>query len=255
MKRRRIGPGFTIILAAALTPLPGGIPASGEPKYLSRDVIETPGGRITVYPVNHASFVITAGKKTVYTDPVGGVKLYKKFPKADLVLITHIHFDHLSGETLAGIKKRGTVIIGTKTVSEKQGGVRIMKNGESLRVAGIPIEAVPAYNTTGERKKFHPRGRDNGYIVALLGKRIYISGDTEDIPEMRRLKNIDAAFLCMNLPYTMTVEQAASALLEFRPKTVYPYHYRGGSGMSDIEKLRELVKKDRNIRVKFLKWY
>ena len=130
-----------------------------------------------------------------------------------------------------------------------QESTTVMANREKKEVAGIQVEAVPMYNLTEERLRYHQKGRGNGYLVTLGGKRIYISGDTEDIPEMRALKDIDAAFVCMNLPYTMTEEQAASAVKEFQPEIVYPYHYRG----SDMEKFKELVGEAAEVRV--LDWY
>jgi len=127
-----------------------------------------------------------------------------------------------------------------------------IKNGESVNAGSLTIEAIPAYNTTEERLQFHPKGRDNGYVLSLNGQRLYISGDTEDIPEMRALKNIDIALVCMNLPYTMTIDQAASAVNEFKPKVVIPYHYRGKPEMSDIDAFAKMVKSS---EVRKLKWY
>ena len=126
-----------------------------------------------------------------------------------------------------------------------------LANGETKSLHEIKIEAVPMYNLTPERLKFHNKGRGNGYVLTLGGKRVYISGDTEDIPEMRALKNIDIAFVCMNLPYTMDVNQAAGAVREFRPRIVYPYHYRG----SDVEKFKSLVGNDRGVEVRLRDWY
>ncbi len=133
--------------------------------------------------------------------------------------------------------------------------MHILANGESFEEKGLKIEAVPAYNLTEDRRDFHPKGRDNGYVVNIGGKRIYIAGDTEDIPEMRELTNIDAAFVCMNLPYTMTVESAADSVLEFAPKIVYPYHYRGQGGMSDLEAFKKAVAVNPEIEVRLLDWY
>jgi len=121
---------------------------------------------------------------------------------------------------------------------------------------GMTIEAIPMYNLRDEALNFHPKGRGNGYVISLAGERIYISGDTEDIPEMRELTNIDKAFICMNLPYTMTVESAASAVLDFKPKIAIPYHYRGKDGLSDIENFKQIIEsKNSDIKVEFLKWY
>jgi L-ascorbate metabolism protein UlaG (beta-lactamase superfamily) len=172
----------------------------------------------------------------------------------DIVLVTDIHGDHFSAPTLKSLVKPQTKLVVPKAVEEKlpedlQGKATVIGNGEHKSLEGISIEAVPMYNLTPERLKFHTKGRGNGYVLTLGGKRIYISGDTEDIPEMRGLKNIDIAFLCMNLPDTMTVDQAASAVKAFKPKIVYPYHYRG----SDLKKFQELVGDSSEVRVR--DWY
>ena len=152
-----------------------------------------------------------------------------------------------------GIKFQSAVaLIGSPTVSEQLGYGTAISNGESTEMLGLEIDAIAAYNTTAERLNFHPKGRDNGYVLSKKGVRLYISGDTEDIPEMRNLKNIDVAFVCMNLPYTMTIEQAASAVNAFKPGVVIPYHYRGKPDMSDIDAFERLVT---DSKVSKLKWY
>ena len=206
---------------------------------------------IQFIPIGHASFVIQSSAGTIYVDPVGEAKAYASIAPPDIILITDIHGDHLSSETVANLKKEKTTVVGPKAVTDKLGYGSAMKNGDKAMFGKIIVEAIPMYNLTEERKKFHEKGRGNGYVVTLEGKRIYIAGDTEDIPEMRTLKNIDYAFVCMNLPYTMTPEQAASAVLEFKPKVAIPYHYRG----SDINKFKELLGKDTSIEVRFMKWY
>ncbi len=229
-----------------------------EKKYqiLKKDIIKTDKGRIMLYPIKHATFVIKTGNKTIFVDPVGNSGSYTKFDRPDLILLTDIHFDHLNINTINSLKKKDTLIVGPKAVSKKISNVTIINNGETGLYKGFKISAVAMYNTTTERYKFHPKGRGNGYIITIDNKRIYISGDTEDIPEMRSLKDIDAAFICMNMPYTMTVEQAASAVLEFKPKIVYPYHYRGANNkFSNLKKFKRLVSKNKNIDVRFLKWY
>lgn len=203
-------------------------------------------------PIHHASFVLQAGPTTVYVDPVGTAEEYAGFPPPDLILITHIHKDHLAPELVAVLKQTDTQVIGPATVIEQLGYGTVIGNGESTSAAGLAIEAIPAFNTTPERLNFHPRGRDNGYVLSKDGVRLYISGDTEDIPAMRALQHIDIAFVCMNLPYTMTVEQAASAVNAFKPGVVIPYHYRGKDGMSDLDKFEKLVA---GTKVEKLKWY
>jgi L-ascorbate metabolism protein UlaG (beta-lactamase superfamily) len=210
---------------------------------------------ISFEPINHATFVIKSPKITVYVDPVGDKKAFDTFPEPDLILITDIHRDHLDTALVSILKKEKTAVIGPEEVIEQLKYGTKLKNGETLKMDNILLEAVPSYNITAERLSFHPKGRGNGYVLTIDEKRIYISGDTEDIPEMRQMKNIDFAFICMNLPYTMTVEQAASAVLEMKPGTVFPYHYRGKEGMSDLNQFKILVQKDEAIQVKLMKWY
>jgi len=226
----------------------------------SDNTIATGQGPMTIHPVEHATFVMQWNGKTIAVDPIGGAAPFESFGKADLILITHIHGDHLSVDTVKGLAGPSTVIVGPASVAEKfpeadRDLVTVVANGESVKWGAANIQAVAAYNLTPERQAFHPRGRDNGYVVTLGGTRIYIAGDTEDIPEMRALEDIDAAFVCMNLPYTMDVAAAADAVLEFKPKVVFPYHYRGKGGMSDLEEFRTLVAKDPSIEVRLLDWY
>ncbi|MBN1518384.1 MBL fold metallo-hydrolase [Candidatus Sumerlaeota bacterium] len=213
------------------------------------------GGDTMLTPIEHASLMIQAGEKTIYIDPVGDAARYAAFPRPELILITHIHGDHFNAETIAAVKTTDTVVIGPENVIAQLGYGQVIKNDESTTALGVRIEAIPAYNLSPERMKFHPRGRDNGYVLNLDGQRIYLSGDTEDIPEMRSLQDIDFAVICMNLPYTMTVEQAASAVLELKPKAVSPYHYRGPNGMSDLQEFQRLVGENPEIEVRLLDWY
>ncbi len=219
--------------------------------------IATSKGDLEVHPINHATFVMKWDGKTVFVDPVGGGDRFKAFGKPDLVLITDIHGDHLNPDTVKAVATDATKVVAPAACVEKLAGVAAAKlaNGEKTKVGEIEIEAIPMYNLTPERKERHTKGRGNGYVVTLGGKRVYISGDTEDIPEMRALKDIDLAFVCMNLPYTMEVEKAADAVLQFKPKVVAPYHYRGMDGLSDVGKFKALVSKDPSIEVRLLKWY
>lgn len=219
--------------------------------------------QIEIYPINHGSFVMTYQGKAFYIDPVGNAELYKQHPEPTIILITDIHGDHLSLNTLETLNLDNAGIIAPQAVYEKlplelQKKTQVLNNGESksYRMFGMTIEAIPMYNLRDEALNFHPKGRGNGYVISLAGERIYISGDTEDIPEMRELTNIDKAFICMNLPYTMTVESAASAVLDFKPKIAIPYHYRGKDGLSDIENFKQIIEsKNSDIKVEFLKWY
>jgi L-ascorbate metabolism protein UlaG (beta-lactamase superfamily) len=222
---------------------------------LSIFVAITAFSQIKVSPVNHASFIIQSGDVTIFVDPVEDIKKYRTYPTPQLILITHAHGDHFSKSVIDAVKNDKTTIVGPEVVTTQLGVGKTVANGTKISSNGIEIEAIPMYNTTPERLNYHPKGIGNGYVITLNGERIYIAGDTEDIPEMRALKDIDHAFICMNLPYTMTPEQAASAVLEFKPKQVYPYHYRQKEGLSDIEKFRELVSVNPRIDVVFLKWY
>lgn len=238
------------------------LPASAqEPRAVDR--VPAEDGEIVVRPIRHATFVLQYKDLTIYVDPVGGADAFEGLPRPDIILITDIHGDHANRQTVEAVRKDDTVIVCPKAVADlfaSQGdaplpGIHVLNNGESVEIRGVKITAIPMYNITPSRMNFHPKGRGNGYVVELGGKRIYISGDTEDIQEMRDLKNIDMAFVCMNLPFTMTVEQAADAVLAFKPRIVYPYHYRGRGGYSDINKFRELVAKDPSIEVRLLRWY
>ena len=207
--------------------------------------------KITFIPISHATMVIEIDTLTIYVDPVGGAEAFNGQKAPDIILITDIHGDHMNKETVTAVKTEETKIIAPKAVTESIQMGDILNNDESMQVSGISIKAIPMYNITKGRKDKHVKGRGNGYLISALGKNIYLSGDTEDIPEMRNLKNIDYAFVCMNLPYTMDVDQAASAVLEMKPKYVFPYHHRG----SDLDKFKKLVSADKEINVKILKWY
>ncbi len=228
------------------------------------DRIPAEKGEVLVYPVEHASVVLRWNDKTVYVDPVGDAKRYAQLPTPDVVLVTHEHSDHFDPATLRGLLPASVKakIVAPKAVADKLASgpladrVTIATAGEKVEAAGLSIEVVPAYNTTANRQSYHPKGRGVGYVILLGGKRIYAAGDTEDIPEMRKLKDIDAAFLPMNLPYTMDIKQAASAVREFKPKIVYPYHYRNADKtMANLEEFKKLVGTDSGVEVRLLKWY
>jgi L-ascorbate metabolism protein UlaG (beta-lactamase superfamily) len=216
---------------------------------------------VKVSPISHATAVLDWGGTIVYIDPVGGSEAFKGHPAPDLILITDIHGDHFSPETLEALDTGKAKFIVPKAVAEKMPDtfapqIDLLNNGDSKERYGISITAIPMYNLRSEAKSFHTPGRGNGYVLEKGGMRIYFSGDTEDIPEMRSLKNIDKAFICMNLPYTMTVERAADAVIAFAPKEVYPYHYRGNPDISDVSRFAEIVTKaNSGIRVVQLDWY
>jgi L-ascorbate metabolism protein UlaG (beta-lactamase superfamily) len=243
-----LGAVIILVLLGTLTCLADGTPTP--------DTIATEDGALKIFPISHASLALQWKDRTIYVDPVGGAKAFQGLPKPDLILITDIHGDHFSKETLAELAGPNTKLVCPAAVADQMTPdlrkmATILTNGQTGEILGVKIEAIPMYNLTPERLKFHNKGRGNGYVVTLAGKRIYLSGDTEDIPEMRALKNIDVAFVCMNLPYTMTVEQAAQAARAFKPRIVYPYHYRG----SDINKFKELVGTDVGIDVRLRDWY
>ena len=225
------------------------------------DQFDTEKGAISIQPVLHGTLVIQFDDKTIYVDPYGGAQAFEGLEDPDLILITDIHGDHLSEQTLDALNTDGIPIIAPQAVkdqiSEKyKKNVTVVKNGETSEDLRISIEAVPMYNLPESPDEKHVKGRGNGYVLTLGGKRVYISGDTEDIPEMRALKDIDIAFVCMNLPYTMDINQAASAVLEFQPAVVYPYHYRGRPDMSDTAEFKALVDQgSQGIEVRLRNWY
>ena len=224
---------------------------------------------IEIVPIEHATMVMKWGGKIIYTDPVGGREAFVDQPEPDLILITDIHGDHLDIKTLETVSRSKTVIITPMAVADKllntiAGDLLVIKNGQKtnqktsqkVNLNGFSIEAIPMYNLPEKADAYHVKGRGNGYVISDGSKRVYISGDTADIPEMRNLKNIDIAFVSMNLPFTMSVESAASGVLAFKPAKVYPYHYRGPDGLADINKFKSLVNSgDSNIEVILLNWY
>ena len=222
---------------------------------------KTETAELKIYPVEHATAVLKWDDIILYVDPVGGADKFKGYPKPDLILITDIHGDHLNIETLEALDTEKAKIIVPQAVADKLPAsfaplVDVLNNGASKERFGVNIEAIPMYNLREEAKNFHVKGRGNGYVLNKNGMRLYFSGDTEDIPEMRVLQNIDKAFICMNLPYTMTVESAADAVLEFKPSQVYPYHYRGRPDVSDVAKFKELITAGNpEIEVVQLDWY
>jgi len=188
----------------------------------------TPQGTLSVTHIGHGSLLLQLNGKNIFVDPYGQVADYANFPKADLVLITHEHGDHLDKQELAKIVTEQTAIIGTATVAKELERIQVMKNGDNITWNNIEIEAVPAYNIAQKRpdgQPFHPKGSGNGYVLNFDTFRVYIAGDTEFIPEMNGFGAIDIAFLPKNLPYTMSDEMFVEAAKALRPKVLYPYHY------------------------------
>ncbi len=233
------------------------LPAAADSTGIGPVALDTEQGPMRLHIVEHASFVATWHGTTIYNDPVGDPARYADLPAPDLILITHAHHDHFAPDTLAALDTSHATIVMPEAVAKdidpSVGDKQItLNNGESATAAGIPIQAIPAYNLPASPDAHHPKGWGNGYVLTLADKRVYISGDTEGVPAMRALEDIDLAFVCMNLPYTMDTEQAADAVLDFKPKIVYPYHYRG----QDVEDFKRRVNAgDSNIEVRLLDWY
>jgi L-ascorbate metabolism protein UlaG (beta-lactamase superfamily) len=215
-------------------------------------VFSTEAGPVRITPLSHASTLIEAGGKTIYLDPAKPVDFSAR-PKADLVLITDIHGDHMDPDSIKLVSQAQTEILAPPAVVQTVSQAKPIANGETKTWRSWTIEAVPAYNLKrgpAPGKLFHDKGRGNGYVLTYGGKRFYFSGDTEGVPEMRALKNIDVAFVCMNLPYTMPPDEAADAVKAFHPKLVIPYHYRG-SDLTVFQKKLEGT----GIEVRLLNWY
>jgi L-ascorbate metabolism protein UlaG (beta-lactamase superfamily) len=246
-------------IALALLFIAAGISAAYA-QLSAPDKIETTLGSLTIQPVQHASLILTVKGVTIYADP-SGIDNFKGMTAPDLILITDIHGDHFDLKTLEAVKKDNTILVVPQVVADKlpeadKNHLVILKNGENSMQMGISIAAIPMYNLPESPTAMHTKGRGNGYVLGIGGKNIYLSGDTQGIPEMRSLKNIDVAFVCMNLPYTMDVKEAADAVLAFSPKIVYPYHYRGQNGLSDINAFKSLVEAgNKNIEVRLRNWY
>lgn len=227
----------------------------------SPDKIETSKGPLTIQPLNHATMALTWQDKTIYTDPNGGAKTFEGIAEPDLILITDIHGDHFNLQTLQAINITNATLIVPQAVAEKlpetlKGKAVVLGNGETSTQMDIDITAIPMYNLPESSDSRHPKGRGNGYVLTFGNKKVYVSGDTQGIPEMRGLKDIDVAFICMNLPYTMDINEAAQAVLDFKPKVVYPYHYRGQGGLADTEAFRKMVADgNKNIEVRLRNWY
>jgi L-ascorbate metabolism protein UlaG (beta-lactamase superfamily) len=240
-----------LLMSLSLVCLMATVSTAAEQKFES-DMIKTSQGTLTITFIGHATLMMSFCGKNVYVDPTMQMADYSNLPKADLILVTHEHPDHFDIKAIDQLKTIKTEIVATETVAAKLKKITIMKNGEVKTISGLEIKAVPAYNIVhmrGPGSPFHPKGIGNGYVVTFGDKLVYIAGDTENIPEMGSLKNIDIAFLPMNIPYTMTPEMVASAARSFQPKILYPYHY----GNTDTGKIVELLKDDKNIEVRIRK--
>jgi L-ascorbate metabolism protein UlaG (beta-lactamase superfamily) len=237
---------FVLVLGLGLAGL-----AAAMGKF-EEDTIPTSKGNLVLTFLGHGSLMMGFGGKVIHVDPFSQVADYGQLPKADLVLITHDHYDHLDPTALQAILKPGTTVVASRACAGKVKDAVIMNNGDSRTVLGLAIEAIPAYNIVNKGPggaPFHPKGDGNGYIVTFGDKRVYIAGDTENTREMKALKNIDIAFLPMNLPYTMTPEMVADAAKAFKPGILYPYHF----GETDTSKLVKLLQAEKGIEVRIRK--
>ncbi len=223
-----------------------GVSAQGN---FETDILKTSQGDLEITFIGHGSLLFTYNGKLIYVDPFSPLADYAKLPKADMILITHDHRDHLDPKALESVRTEETALVLTETCAATVKGGIVMKNGDVKTIGGLKIEAIPAYNIVhilSEGVTFHPKGVGNGYVITFGDKRVYVAGDTENIPEMKQLQNIDCAFLPMNLPYTMTPEMVADAAKAFKPKILYPYHY----GDTDPSTLVELMKDTMGVEIR-----
>jgi len=241
----------TFLLLSSLLTVVMVVSALAQEKF-ETDIIKTLAGNLKITFVGHGTLMFNFGGKVIHVDPYSNLADYDTLPKADLILLTHEHPDHLDLKALNAIRTGKTVVVLTEACGKQvQGGI-VMMNGEVNTWEGLKVEAVPAYNIVHKRdtgQPFHPKGVGNGYIITFGDKRVYVAGDTENTPEMEGLKNIDIAFLPMNFPYTMTPEMVADAARVFKPKILYPYHF----GETDTSKVVSLLKGTPEIEVRIRK--
>ncbi len=240
-----------ILLITCIAICAGPIAAQQVPAFES-DIIKGNTGEIKLTFIGHGTLMIEAAGKVIHIDPWSQLADYNNLPKADMLLITHEHQDHLDSKAIEQIRKESTTIIYTEAIGNQRDDGKVFKNSDTQLIDDIKIEAVPAYNIVHKRddkNPYHPAGQGNGYLLTIDGKRIYIAGDTENVPELKQLKDIDIAFLPMNLPYTMTPEMAADLALAIKPRILYPYHF----GDTDTSNLIELLKAAPEIEVRIRK--
>lgn len=243
---------FLALLFISLCSLPLAAQLSSTP-----DSFETEAGELMMYPINHGSVAFTFAGKTVFVDPFGGAEKFVDFDAPDVIFITDIHGDHHNPNTLKGLNTENTTFVVPQAVADVidnsyQDQLVILANDETKEVEGMMVTGVAMYNLPDDESSRHKKGRGNGYVINFGGTNVYLSGDTEDVPEMRALENIDIAFVCMNLPYTMDIYQAASAIIQFEPTIMYPYHHRG----QDIEKFKAIVSlAEISTEIRLKDWY
>jgi L-ascorbate metabolism protein UlaG (beta-lactamase superfamily) len=242
-------PKFSFIIIALMFVFVAAVAAQKE---FEEDIIPTSKGDLKITFIGHATLMFRFDGKIIHVDPVSREADYSRLPRADLILVTHEHGDHFDTKAIDIIRQEKTDIVLTEKCADKVKGGLVMKNGDVKTVQGLKIEAIPAYNIVHKRGSgvpYHPKGDGNGYLITFADKRVYVAGDTENTPEMKALKNIDIAFLPMNLPYTMTPEMVADAAKAFKPKILYPYHY----GETDTSRIVELLKDAKEIEVRIRK--
>jgi len=241
----------TLTMSVIVTVMVWAMVARAQEKF-ETDVIKTSAGDLRITFIGHGTLMFTFGGKVIHVDPYRQMADYAKLPKADIILITHEHGDHFDPQVLSLLRTKKTVMILTNTLAKQVEGGIVMNNGDVRSIEGLKIEAIAAYNMVhkrGDGTPFHPKGTGNGYVITFGDKKIYVAGDTENIPEMKVLKDIDVAFLPMNLPFTMTPEMVTDAAKAFKPKILYPYHY----GDTDPSRLVELLKDTKEIEVRIRK--
>jgi L-ascorbate metabolism protein UlaG (beta-lactamase superfamily) len=238
-----------LVMAALVSLSLAGAPDVRAQLPFEEDTIPTSMGPLVIGFVGHGTLLFCLGDLVIHVDPVGAEADYTRMPDADLILVTHEHGDHLDPDAIAAIREEETQIVTSASCADRVQGVRVVANGERLTVLGILIEAIPAYNIEHKRPTgvpYHPRGVGNGYVLTFGDTRVYVAGDTERTPEMTALKDIDVAFLPMNLPYTMTPAMVADAARAFRPRILYPYHF----GETDTSELQRLLETEEGIEVR-----
>lgn len=228
------------------------VAAAAAQEKFQTDTVKTSAGDLKIVFIGHGTLMFTFQGKIIHVDPFGEMTDYTKMPKADIIVLTHEHMDHLDPKALGILRTAKTVVVLTQSCAKQIEGGIVMNNGDVKTIEGLKIEALPAYNIAHKRdsgQPFHPKGIGNGYVITFGDKRVYVAGDTEDILEMKEIKDIDIAFLPMNLPYTMTPEMVTNAAKVLKPKILYPYHY----GETDTAKLLNLMKDIREIEVRIRK--